>query len=156
MNTDTNNVRGLLNQLGVGHHNATMMIQDMFIAPATSDPKSPQIILIVCRIQKVLRDMGATVPVSGQIDQQTSFYLETLLGHGYLNLPWMQVVSGVLDAKDGGVSLATPQPVPSQSGQAMSGVFDTPSFLPTVPGGLVTYGVVGYFLYRHFMKKRSR
>lgn len=154
------NAREILTALGIGHYNATMMIQDLFVAPATSDPKSPQIILIVRRLQEILRQMGAAISVSGQIDQATSFYLETLLGHGYLNLPWAQVVSGVLDARDGGVSLSAPEMVPSQSGRSgsassMSGIFDTPSFLPSVPGGLVTYGVVGFFLYRHFTK-RSR
>lgn len=157
MHTDTNNVRDILRQLGVGDFNATMMIQDAFIAPATSDPRSPQIILIVKHLQAKLADMGAPIAISGQIDDPTASYLVALMGHDVLGMPWYHVIGGVLDAEAAGVSLAPKTARPIRQGPApvsgLSGLLDGPSFLPAIPGGLLTYGVAGYFLYKHFKKK---
>jgi hypothetical protein len=155
--TDTNNVRDILQQLGIGHFNATMMIQDCFIAPATSDPRSPQIILMVQHIQAKLQDMGAPIAISGRVDPPTARYLVALMGDNVLGAPWYHVIGGVLDAQAAGVSLApnTPRPIPQTPApvSGLSGLLDAPSFLPDVPGGLLTYGIAGYFLYKHFKKK---
>ncbi|HEY4266733.1 MAG TPA: hypothetical protein VGM94_00945 [Galbitalea sp.] len=155
-NYDNRNVRSLLKQLGVGDFNATMMVQDSFSAPATSDPKSPQIILMVKRIQEHLG-----VPVTGYLDDDTADALAQVVGPGWMSLPWIDNVSTLL-ARTSSATGAPPYSV-----QAVKRLRPTPpdphllnslegflDFLPDVPGGIITYAVAGYFVYRHFSKKR--
>lgn len=158
MNYDKHNVRSLLLALGVGQYNATMMIEDMFIAPATSDPKSPQIILLVKAIQKRLG-----VPQTGYLNQPTATALRQVVGEGWMGLSWSDNVALLLGRTD---SQGAPPPMPPLASfsalmtrptpadpnlqTALEGVFD---FLPDVPGGIVTYGILGYLAYRHFYKR---
>jgi hypothetical protein len=60
----------------------------------------------------------------------------------------------VLSARGAGLSIAEAEPELYVPGEGMSGIPGIPG-LPDVPGGIVTYGIAAYFLYRHF-KKRSR
>ena len=64
----------------------------------------------------------------------------------------------MLDAKAANISLAPAPMVPStdpDAGPAMSGLFDTPSFLPDVPGGLVTYIVGGLLAWHYLFRKKK-
>lgn len=149
--------RDLLKALGITDHNATTIIQYMMIAPATTDPKSPQIIMLVRALQRVLWDLGATdVQNTGALDPQTARALRMVAGDSWERMPWAGNVSAVLSARDIGMRL-TPAPtdvVAPMAGVpvAVSGPLD---FLPDVPGGLITYAVAGYLIYRHFWKRRS-
>jgi hypothetical protein len=149
------NVRELLTALGIGHFNATSMIQDMFIAPSTSDPRSPQIIQLVQHIQGKLVSLGAPIAISGRIDPPTTAVLVRMMGRNVLGMPWFRVVKGVLDAEAAGVSLAPAvvRPMAIPAAAPLSGLLDAPPGLPAVPGGLLTYGVGAYFLYKHFKKR---
>ena len=142
--------RTLLTSLGVGHFNATMIIQYMFVAPATTDPKSPPIILLVEKIQRALAQMGAPVAVTGQLDLNTAQYLSAVVGERWMTMPWAATVSAINSARDNGLDLA---PVVASSGPLepipLSGPLD---FLPDVPGGIVTYGVAAYLLDRYLRK----
>lgn len=147
------NVRDLLTGLGIGHFNATMIVPTMFIAPATTDPKSAQTILIVQHLQKILYDLGAhDVPMSGRLDEPTARALAQVVGPDWERTTWAGNVSAVLSAKASGVSLRA-QPMESGQPMAVGGPLD---FLPDVPGGLLTYAVGGYLLYRHFARKARR
>ncbi len=153
--TDTKfNSRELLLALGVGQFNATQAIPYMMIAPATTDPKAPQIILLVEHLQQMLFDMGATDVVNtGYLDPPTARALRQLAGPNWERMTWASNVQAVLAAKARGQRLdgARPSKVGSGAPVAVGGPLD---FLPDVPGGLITYGVVGYLLYRHFTKTR--
>lgn len=144
--------REMLTQLGIGQFNATMVIPYLWIAPSATDPKASQIVLLVEKIQKVLASLGAPIRVTGYLDLPTAKALSTIVGDRWMTMPWASTISAVLSAKDNGLSLEEPGPelyVPNVgTGLGSLG-------LPDVPGGLITYGVVGYLLYRHF-KKRSR
>jgi hypothetical protein len=148
----TKNARELLLALGIGQFNATMIVPYMFVAPATTDPKSAQTILIVQHLQKALYDLGATdVPQSGRLDAATAQAMERVAGANWERMSWAANVSAVVSAKEAGVSLRAP-PAPRVRGTpvAVGGVFD---FLPDVPGGLVTYAVGALVLYRHLTRK---
>jgi hypothetical protein len=154
--TKAKNVRELLLALGIGQWNATMIVPYMFIAPATTDPKASQIILLVQHLQHVLYQMGATdVPISGRLDEPTARALERAVGPDWERKTWSANVSTVLTARDSGLSLRAP-PSPSRVTQgtrvAVGGPLD---FLPDVPGGLVTYAAGAYLLYRHLRKART-
>jgi len=148
------NTRDLITALGIGQWNATMIIPYMMIAPATTDPKSAQIILLVQHLQQLLYQMGATdVANTGRLDPPTARALRQIVGPNWERTSWGGNIGAVLDAQAAGTRL-TPAPsddAPSPMPVAVGGPLD---FLPDVPGGLVTYGVVGYLLYRHFTRGR--
>ena len=154
MTYDQNNVRSLLEKLGVGHFNATMMIEDSFIAPATSDPNSPQIILMVRALQKKLG-----VPISGVLDDATADALAARVGPGWMSLSWGDNIATVLaqQAKIPPYSVTAqrmlrPTPPDPNLMSSLEGVFD---FLPDLPGGVIAYGVIGYLAYRYLQKRRK-
>lgn len=149
--TIPSNARELLTGIGIGNYNATMMIPYTFIAPATTDPKSAQMILMVQAIQKALFDLGAhDVPLSGRLDVPTANALASVVGPDWERTTWGGNIAKILAFRraggrlKGAVSDAVSAPV------AIGGPLD---FLPDVPGGLLTYAVVGYFVYRHFTRK---
>jgi len=150
MSKPTKNARELLVQIGIGHFNATMVMPYMFIAPATTDPKSAQTILMVQAIQRALWQLGAhDVAESGRLDEPTARALAQVVGPNWERTTWAGNISAVLTARENGLSLAAPE-LPSGMPVAVGGPLD---FLPDVPGGLVTYAVGAYFLYRHFTRK---
>lgn len=148
--------RDLLNAIGMGQHNATQAIPYLMIAPATTDPKTPLVINMVRHLQQVLYQMGATdVGNTGYLDPPTARALRLTAGPNWERMTWGQNLGSVLGARDRGMQLspaavaapsAAPMPV------AVSGPLD---FLPDVPGGIITYGVAAFLLYRHFSKRRS-
>lgn len=148
------NSRDLLTAIGMGQHNATQAIPYMMVAPAVTDPKTPMVINMVRLVQQQLYQMGASdVANTGYLDAPTAAALLRVTGPNWERMSWAQNIQAVLGARDRGMSLAAPvvattAPMP----MAVSGPLD---FLPDVPGGLVTYGLVGYLLYRHFSKRRS-
>lgn len=150
MSQPRKNVRELLLGIGVGEFNATMIVPYMFISPATTDPKSAQTILLVEHLQKVLFAMGATyVPLSGRLDEPTARALLQVVGPNWERMTWAANVAAVLAAKESGMSLRAP-PAIRGAPVAVGGPLD---FLPDVPGGMLTYAVGAFFLYRHFTRK---
>lgn len=143
--------RTLLTDLGVGNFNATMIIPFIFMMPATTDPRSPAIMMMVRHIQRALYAMGSRVADSGFLDRTTADNLETLMGAGWLNRTWADVVSTVVAAKRARVKLAPTAPGPEDFGPEPVGMFD---FLPDVPGGLLTYAVGAGALYYFLKRKR--
>ncbi len=147
--------RELLSRLGMGHFNITMTIPYLWIAPAATDPKAAQIILIVEKVQRVLNQMGAGIIDTGYLDLGTAKALVTVVGERWMSIPWAQVISAVLNAREAGLWISD-----TDTGTDAELVFPTQGVsgfipgLPDVPGGLLTYGIVGYLLYRHFSKKR--
>lgn len=153
MSDTKNNLRELLLGLGIGQFNATMMIQYLMIAPATTDPKSPQIVLLVQHIQKALYALGySSVPNSGRLDMPTAAALESVVGPNWERQPWSVTVSAVVTAMRTPRSAVAPTISDGDDGVPVS-VGGPLDFLPDVPGGLVTYAIGGFLLY-HFLKKR--
>lgn len=141
--------------LGMGHFNATMVIPYMMISPSTTDPKAAQIVLLVQHIQRVLYAMGGTdVPDSGRLDPATVSALRRVVGDGWSGMSWGTVVQAVLAARDAGGSLT---PGTSDASDPLIGatvaVGGPLDFLPDVPGGLLTYAVGGFFLYRYLRRR---
>lgn len=148
--------RDLLNAIGMGQHNATQAIPYLMIAPATTDPKTPLVINMVRHLQQLLYQMGATdVANTGYLDPPTARALRLTAGPNWERMTWGQNIGAVLGARDRGMQLtaASMRTVPIDSTPvAVSGPLD---FLPDVPGGIITYGVAAFLLYRHFSKRRS-
>ncbi len=145
--------RSLLVSLGVGQFNATGVIPFMMFAPGTTDPKSPAVVLLVQHLQRVLFAMGAhDVVENGHLDVPTAHALAHLVGPGWERMTWAQNVAAVLSARERGVRLE--HPVAEHPGMplAVSGPLD---FLPDVPGGLFTYAIGGFLLWRHLAKKKG-
>lgn len=146
--------RQMLKELGIGQFNITMVIPYLWIAPAATDPKASQIILMVEKIQRVLNQLGADVAQTGYLDLPTAAALSKVAGDRWMTMPWAQTIGAVLSARQAGLSIAEQPPEIYVPNVGMSGIPGVPG-LPDVPGGIVTYGIAAYFLYRHF-KKRSR
>lgn len=150
MNGPSKNLRDLLTAIGLGNFNATMVIPYMMISPATTDPKAAQIILMVQHIQRALFDLGATgVALSGRLDAPTAAALQDVVGPNWERMPWSASVSAIVAAKESGRRILAP---PISDTSAPVGVGGPLDFLPDVPGGLLTYAVAGYLLYRHLRK----
>jgi hypothetical protein len=141
------NAREALNALGIGNFNATMVIQYMFIAPATTDPKSPPIMVLVRAIQDRLRRLGYPVPSHGYLDVPTANAITAAVGAGWQNRAWGDTVKAVLAA-------SPPVPMRDQLPEPM-GALPTLS-LPAVPGGAITYAAAGAALYYFLVHKKRR
>jgi len=149
--------RELLKGIGISDHNATTIIQDLMIAPATSDPKSPQIIMLVRALQAVLFSLGATdVQNTGYLDPPTARALRMVAGADWERMSWGANVGAVVSARNIGMHLtpATQMVPPTATSGIPVAVGGPLDFLPDVPGGLITYAAAGYLLYR-YLKRRS-
>lgn len=152
--------RDLLEGIGVGHFNATMIIPYLMVSPATTDPKSVQIIVMVRQLQKTLWDMGATdVISSGHLDGPTAAALVQLAGPNWMRMSWGDNLTAVMNAKTVGMKLSPSGgtdglAVPDDGQPVATG--DVLGLLPDIPGGILTYGVGAYLLYRYFCKRRGR
>jgi len=153
--TDTRQTsRQLLLGIGMGQFNATQTIPYLMMSPATIDPKAPASILLLRHMQRILFQMGAQdVADTGYLDTATADALRQIAGPNWERLTWGAVVSALLAARARGQMLARVEAAASPDGVplAVSGPLD---FLPDVPGGLVTYGVGAYLLYRLLRRRR--
>lgn len=144
--------RELLLDVGVKNFNATMVIPFVLISPATTDPKSPPVMIMVEAIQKRLVELGAPIMVSKYLDHPTAAVLTKLMGPGWMNQSWADVIKAVMFAYHTGQSLAPATVAPVSAPAApLSGPLD---FLPDVPGGLLTYAIGGFLAYRYFTKNK--
>jgi hypothetical protein len=139
-----NDARNLLLGLGMGNYNATIAIQYMFLAPASTDPAMPSIILMTKHLQLGLRAAGADVPVTGQIDGPTARNLESLVGPDWNHVTWYELFRVTTEAKR------------RRSLERSSHIdLGLSPDLPDVPGGKYTWmaaaAVAAYFLF--FRKK---
>jgi hypothetical protein len=155
---DKHTIRAALNDLGVGDFNATMAIPYMFIAPRATDPSAVQLIVVIEQIQQALGAMGAPdIVPNGSLDSATANALATLMGPEYISMPWYDIVRSVVKSERANYKFPIAVPVPGVV-VAQSGFGDTLSAipdaigLPSVPGGVLTYGLGAYLLYRHFKK----
>jgi hypothetical protein len=147
--------RDLLLAIGIGQWNATGTIPYLMIAPATTDPKSPQVTEIVRHLQQILFRLGATdVADTGYLDQPTARALRTVAGPNWERMPWGANIKAVLAAVRRGQRLTGASAPVAPSGGGAVAVGGPLDFLPDVPGGLVTYGVVAFLLYRYLKHKR--
>lgn len=151
----SNTVRDLLLSLGMGDLNATLTIRYAFMAPSTTDPSMPPVILLVKHIQQRLVNLGAPgVVVSGRIDNATAGALEQISGNDWLGQPWWQVVTDLLKASAGGFTFQ--QPSASYGGNTPAPTGGLGDVIDSYPGGALglaaTAAGVWYFL---FNKKRS-
>lgn len=143
-----NNTRRMLLELGIGDFNATMILPYMFMGPAQTDPAMAQVQLLVKAMQRQMIAMGATwIRASGKIDIDTAHCLQELAGPHWNQTTYVELVNAILIAKRNRKTFAKGDHVGAQ------GIGFLPD-LPDVPGGIITYGIVGYLLYRHFKKGR--
>lgn len=145
-------MRTLLRRLGIGDFNITGCIPFLFIAPATTDPKSPPVILMARAVQRVLNELGAGVPETGALNPPTARALRQILGPSWMSRSWAENIREVLRARDLGCSLAPPVKVNDEEMTDEGiGFFD----LPDVPGGVVTYAIGAYLLFRYLKGRKS-
>lgn len=141
--------RDLLIDLGVGRFNATMLVQTMMMAPATTEAASAPVMLLVQHLQMALADMGAPVKSHGLVDPPTDHAMKRLAGDKWMFRTWFDVTRMVVAARKQGKKL-TPTAAPVVKSDGM-GFID----LPDVPGGLLTYALAGYVGYRIWKRKRG-
>lgn len=148
------NMRALLRAIGVGDFNATMVIPYMFFSPRATDPAAPQIIILTKALQKSIIAMGAPIHVTGVLDDDMANALDVIGSPEWLDDTWGNLVEDVVAAQQNGYQY--PQPVvvvpPAVQPTGLAGALD---FLPDVPGGMLTYGVAAYFLYRYLQKRKA-
>ena len=136
-----NDARRLLLGLGMGNYNATIAIQYMFLAPSTTDPAMPSVILMTKHLQLGLRAAGANVPVTGQIDEPTAKALAKLAGPQWNHVTWYALFRAVTEAKKRKTLLERP------SDLELGAIPD----MPDLPGGTITWvaaAVAAYLLLR--------
>lgn len=152
--------RTLLLNLGVGDFNATMIIPYLSVSPMTTDPKSPQIMVLVKAMQKQLNLMGANIVVSSYLDRSTADALSQVCGsEDWSRWSWSDVIATVLAAKSTGNPMPLVQSTPnlSATGDFVAIGDDAMPFgLPTVPGGVMTYAVGAAALVYLLSKKKGR
>lgn len=152
MARDEHNTRRLLLDLGIGDYNATMVLPYMFMAPAQTDPAMAQVQLLTNAMRMNMRAMGATwVAQRGAIDDSMAFCLHALVGPHWNEITWGELVNALLIARRKGQRFSRAYGIGPQTVE-LGGMGFLPD-LPDVPGGLLTYGLVGFLLYRHFTKK---
>ncbi len=144
-------LRTLVQALGFGQFNATMVIPYMYWTPAATDPDMPAIRLIVAQLQRALASMGANVTPTAIIDERTGLELEKLTGPNWPGMTWATLYQAVLHAKASGRDLS---PVVQRTDPELEMVGLLPSF-PSIPGGAVTIAVgAGAFWYFFLRSKR--
>jgi hypothetical protein len=156
MSAATNNasVRSILAGLGIGDVNANMIIPYMFMAPAQTDPQMAQIIILTKHLQRMMQSMGAQAVVTGTIDKAWAPYFQAIGGDSWSEVVWFDVARTLIDAQRSGMKLSTPTDgrEVALSGHGSFGIW-TPFGLPEVPGGVITYVVGAYLIYRHLKGK---
>lgn len=142
--------RELVAAIGIGQFNATMVIPYLLMAPATTDPKSPAIMMLVRHLQMQLTAMGWPGETTSYLDTATASALDRVVGPGWMNRTWSQVIGNVVSARKNRVNLApAAPPIIAVATPEPTGAFD---FLPDLPGGTMTYVVLGglaYYLYKN-------
>lgn len=141
--------RALLLAMGMGDFNATQCIQTMMLAPHTTDPDMPPVILLTRAIQENLNRIGAGLEVTSQIDQPTDDILYRLCGEGYLTRPWYAIVEAVLSAQNRGVQVNREQPELGVPAQPLS------DYVPA-PENLIKYAAIGAVAWWFLFKKKRR
>jgi len=145
------NTRQILLDLGIGDFNATMIQPYMFMGPAQTDPAMAQVRLLTKAIQRQMIAMGATwIQPHGVIDDPTAHCLHALVGPHWNETTWGELAQAILIAKGNGKKFKRRE---GASSQVSLGGLSLPA-APEVPGGIITYGIVGFLLVRHFMKGR--
>jgi hypothetical protein len=95
-----------LKKLGLNQVTASMAIPYMWFTPATSDPYSPVVILIVRGAQNGLRRLGIQTRGDGFIDRATSNAFTRIAGAHWKGKAWVQVYSDIIDTIEGRAPLA--------------------------------------------------
>jgi hypothetical protein len=146
-----NSARSILLALGMGDYNATLVIRYLFMAPAQTDPQMQGVILLTRHLQAMMKSMGAALPVTGTIDGAWEPYFRQISGPNWQDVPWAEIARDVLAAKADGrrLELRSAQVVIERGG--LDGVMDS---LPKVPGGVFTYALGGFLLWRYMKRKR--
>jgi hypothetical protein len=90
-------VTNVLLDMGMDRANAEMAVPFMFMMPATTDPYSPTIIMIVATIQKRLAAKGYANKGRGFVDKATANALNQLAGRKWRNKTWLQLCGDVLN-----------------------------------------------------------
>jgi hypothetical protein len=142
--------RDLLRDLGVGDFNATMLIETMFMAPATTEAAAAPTMLLVGQIQENLNTIGTRLRVTGYIDEPTAKALVIVSGPDFLHRSWFDVARDVVAFRMSGKRLTKNAPRPNTAPPSGVGVLD----LPDVPGGILTYAAGGLVLWHLFKKKK--
>lgn len=155
MDYQPKNSRDLLTALGVGSFNATMLIETLMMTPAATEAGSAPVMLLVQHIQLVLQQLAPTSGVSAQgvIDAPTDLVLRRIAGEKWLFRTWFDVARMVVAAQRKGMRVDVPRVAAAPPRTDAIGLFDLG--LPDVPGGIVTYGVGAYLLYRALKKRRK-
>ena len=138
--------RNMLLALGVGHYNATIMIQYMFLSPSATDPAMPSIMLMTKHLQAGLRAAGARVPLSGVIDAATAKALIRLVGPEWNHVTWYGLFEAVTYAKRERTLEKRTKDLPLDG----VGIVD----LPAIPGGMLTWAAAGVAAYLLLRKKK--
>lgn len=150
-NAQTENARAILMALGVGSFNTTMIIPYLFMAPAQTDPDMAQVQLLVSFIQRRLNTLGARLPVTGRLDVPTVAALQRYTGPQWAKISWYEIAKILIAASQ---PLATVPPPSRGRAQAVGALPDLP--LPDIPGGTLSWLLLGGAAYYLWKKRRSR
>lgn len=144
--------REMLQRLGIPNFSITGLVPYLFMAPAQTDGAMPMIRMLVKAIQNRLNQMGASLPVTGELDAATVIELRKITGRTWPAMWWSDIVKAVLVAQDQGVHLRGGVAPGRVRGPIAVGAIPSP---PPLPGGLIGYGVLGAALYYAFTHKKG-
>lgn len=81
-------VRAALQRFGVF---PDVAVQQMFIAPNTTDPDMQATMAIVGGVQRALNELGHDLVENGILNARTAGALDQTLGEGWRFRPWLQI-----------------------------------------------------------------
>jgi len=108
--------------MGFDRVNATGIVSALWFSPGGTDPLSPQILMMIQKIQLQLIGMGVKTPANGVINPQTIDALDQISGPTWKNKAWIQIFGDVLRAKASGYKYREPRRVGMGYYSAMGGL----------------------------------
>lgn len=139
-------MRSMLEKLGVKQSLMKTAIQFLMIRPQSSDSYATGVQLIVRGLQRTLKRKGHPVRVTGWIDEPTDTAISKIVGSGWNQRTWMQIIDAVLDSKP---ARRVEQPraprAPLSGHEPVGGVLTEFFWSPT---GLLTVGALAWYLAR--------
>jgi hypothetical protein len=135
----------ILRSFGVGQYNLPMAMQYAFMIPRSTDPDAQGVILMVEAVQRGLQMLGASVQVSGILDQTTVNYLRRVSGLSWHGKTWVQILGDLSSAIQRRMTLRP---------QGLSG-YTSVSGIEVSTGAAAFFAIGAYFVYKAIRGRKS-
>lgn len=105
MDKNTYNGRSILRALGTGEVQATLALQQIQLAPRSSDPDAGATIVIVKAVQRGMNQLGCPMQTTGRVDAKTKLCLAQVAGPEWEGRSWLSITKEIVLMRDAGIKL---------------------------------------------------